>query len=188
MNILSELWERPWRSRIIPMLLVINLLGSIYGFYWYRSQLAATPWPLWPLVADSPMSTLLFALVLIMILAGWRWTGLQALAVITNIKYGLWTVLVIFHFWLGGGSVRPLELMLMLSHLGMALQGYLFLRPLRLGLTAAVLPALWLVVNDIVDYGFGLHPSLDTPDQWVYALLAALFMTAMGMLLLAVRR
>lgn len=167
------LWEDPYQDWFLATLVVINFLGSVYGYYWYYGQLLATPWFWWPFTPDSPLATTLFALALL--LALWRRESglLRLTAAVAVIKYGLWAMVIIADYWRSGAAVAPVEAGLWLSHLGMLVEGCLFLRhwpaaPWQFGLVA-----LWLVLNDIVDYGLGLHPYLFQPGQEGLALYTA---------------
>ncbi len=50
---------------ILVCLLIINILGTIYGYYWYRYQLEQTPFYFLPFVPDSPTASLFFVFVLL---------------------------------------------------------------------------------------------------------------------------
>lgn len=50
---------------VLLFLLVVNILGTIYGFIWYGDQLKETAPIFWPFVPDSPMASLFFVFVLI---------------------------------------------------------------------------------------------------------------------------
>jgi uncharacterized membrane protein YpjA len=76
----QEIWRFLWDKRFLSVLLLINILGSFYGYYWYRGQLAATNVLLWPFVPDSPLSTTLFSLVLVLYLLGKKSSLLSLLA------------------------------------------------------------------------------------------------------------
>lgn len=52
------------------LLLIINLLGTLYGYYWYKWQLVQTPLHFLPFVPDSPTASLFFVFVLIAFLKG----------------------------------------------------------------------------------------------------------------------
>lgn len=170
-------------------LLLINLLGSVYGYYWYRFQLAATPLYAWPFVPDSPLATTLFALALLVPPDARYGRPLRAAACAVCIKYGLWAMVVIGHYWWLGGRLTPTEAMLWLSHLGMAVQGLIFLLPLRPGTVTVTVVGLWLVLNDVLDYAAGLHPYLFAPGQELTAgLTAALLSGGLLLLLRGLRR
>lgn len=174
-----ELWENPRQGRFIKPLLAINFLGSIYGYIWYKGQLSETPAAVWLFVPDSPLATTFFALVMFLALYGICNNFLGALAFTACIKYGLWAVALITHYWYSGGEVRPEEAMLWLSHLGMALEGWIFLRFLRVTGGVAMGIVLWMGINDFVDYAGGLHPYLFMPGQLGLAAASALGLTFM---------
>lgn len=176
-NLWRELWKDPRRAKFTGPLLVINFLGSIYGYYWYKQQLSETPVTVWLFVPDSPLATTLFALAMALALCGIRSNLLGALAFTACIKYGLWAVALITHYWIAAGEIRLEEAMLWVSHLGMALEGWLFLRTLRITPGIAVGTALWMGINDFVDYTFELHPYLFMPGQLFLAALSAMVLT-----------
>lgn len=151
--------SRPW----VRGLLVINLLGSLYGFNWYAVQLGETPLRFWPVVPDSPLSTLLFSFVLLVILAGRRWPLLEGIAYLSMLKYGLWTVAVFSQYWLVHRQADFESIHLSLSHLGMAVEAAIFLRVYSPPLVWGALGFLWLLFNDYMDYGQGFHPRLPDP-------------------------
>lgn len=153
----------PHDARWVGLLVLVNGAGAIYGFRWYVAQLAATPLRLWPIVPDSPLSALLFAVYLAFRLFGRRTPWLGPLAQLATFKYGLWTVIV-----LGGYMLRTLQpqgelLLLIATHGAMALEAYLFMRadPARAPPLAAVFA--WLTFNDAYDYLGGTHPRLPDP-------------------------
>ncbi|MDN5344669.1 MAG: hypothetical protein PWQ18_780 [Clostridia bacterium] len=179
------LWEAPCQGWFLLTLIIINLLGSVYGYYWYREQLASTPLIWWPFTPDSPLATTLFALALLLALSRRGNNFLQLLAAMAVIKYGLWAMVVISDYWLAGARVTAVEAGLWLSHLGMAAEGYLFLRHWRATPWQLALVALWLAINDYVDYGLGWHPYLFMPGQENLAQIAAVGLSLALILYLA---
>lgn len=187
-KVLIDLISCPWQRRYALPLLLVNLAGSAYGYWWYHRQLAETPLFAWPLVPDSPFSTTLLAAALAASLAGARPAALAVVACAANVKYGLWAVLIISHYWWQGGSVAPVEVMLWLSHLGMAAQGIIFWRPLSYPLSAVLAAALWMLANDLADYLLGLHPYLFAPGQEPVAAGAAWCLSLATVMLLLLPR
>ncbi|BAD41536.1 DUF1405 domain-containing protein [Symbiobacterium thermophilum] len=155
-------------------LLVINFLGSLYGFYWYWPQLSQTPPARWFIVPDSPGATFLFAIWLGLLLAGvdWRSPGMQllgAVAFVSNMKYGLWTATVLPQAGMKYGWEFDF-VHLSLSHLGMWVQGFLFARHYRPGPAAAAVALAWMVVQDTVDYRLWMtHPTLPYQAEFAFA-------------------
>lgn len=180
-NWVGRLWGEfvndPWQPKFVIPLVIINFLGLLYGFYWYRNQLAVTPFYLWPLVADSPVSVVFFTAALIFQLAGRRNVFLTVLGSASVIKYGIWAAAVIGHFWLLRGGIDFVVFMIMVSHLGMALEGVIYLRRVACTVFAAAAAFAWLLLNDAVDYLGGIHPYLYFSGQFDFAMYAALALT-----------
>ncbi|BAF60906.1 MAG: DUF1405 domain-containing protein [Pelotomaculum sp.] len=185
-----DFWRNPWQARFMVPLVAINAAGSVYGYCWYRQQLAETPLYFWPFVPDSPLSTSLFALALAFRLAGAGGLLFPAVAFAVCIKYGIWAIALITHYWLGGGPAGLTEAVLWLSHLGMAVEGAAFLKPLRLNYGAILAAGAWMFFNDLMDYGAGLHPYLFAEGQAGLAVLSAVGLSVLitAFLLLAWRR
>lgn len=141
-------------------LFVVNLLGTIYGFIWYGNQLAETPVYLRVFVPDSPTGSGLFTLVLLTYLLGRHIPVLEALAGITNFKYGVWAVCIILGGWMMGNEVRWTDIMLIVSHAGMAIESVLYARFFKLSILPVGIAALWTLNNDFLDYVMNIHPWL----------------------------
>jgi len=172
-------------------LLVINFLGSLYGFYWYWPQLSQTPYTRWFIVPDSPGATFLLSIWLVLMLAGcdWRASGMQilgALAFVSNMKYGLWTAIVLPQAGVKYGWEFQF-VHLTLSHLGMWVQGLLFARHYRPAAPAAGLALAWMLVQDLVDYNLWMtHPTLPYQAEFAFARAVAVTLSAVwGTFLLA---
>ncbi|MEJ8544840.1 DUF1405 domain-containing protein [Brevibacillus borstelensis] len=161
---MSLLWEWFWQSLgkrwFLWTLLVVNLLGTIYGFIWYGNQLAETPAYLRLFVPDSPTGSGLFTLVLLTYLLGRNIPVLEALAGITNFKYGIWAVGIILAGWMMGNPVRGTDIMLLVSHTGMAAESVLYARFYKLSWLPVGITALWTLNNDFLDYVMDIHPWL----------------------------
>lgn len=178
------------------LLFWVNLVGSAYGFWWYRNQLAATPLRYWPVVPDSPGSTLLFTLFLGLLLArggrlgrrtgavtwlsGWP-ALLAAVAFASNMKYGLWTAIVLPQAGIVTGYWTFDHIHLSLSHLGMWAQGLLYLHFWRPTPVAALAAWAWLLVQDWLDYwAIHTHPTLPAEElepsvRWIAVALSLIW-------------
>jgi len=179
----------PWQVKYLRLILIINFFGSIYGYYWYAGQLAATDKRLWLFVPDSPLATTMLAIVLALSLIGFRKSLLTVVACTACIKYGLWAVIVIADAWLRGGQVHWEEVMLWVSHLGMAAQGLVYLwwevgaraergdMPFAGGVV--VFTAAWMGVNDFFDYYLDIYPYLYMKDQRLMAEVAVVLLTSL---------
>lgn len=163
---LKQLFSNP---RILWMLIIINFIGSIYGFYWYHEQLAATPWYLWPWVPDSPFSSLLFTLLLSLLLLKKYSPWFAVWANLSAIKYGVWAAIINLDFWRLSGHLYPENLMLTLSHLGMAGEGLIYLLLFPFSRKSVIWTAIWFVLNDSLDYFVGIHPYLFSEQQYTLA-------------------
>lgn len=153
---------------------VCNLLGTIYGYIWYEGQLQYT-WehhPRWQVVfvPDSPTASLFFTLSLLFLLFpsklsrlfGLR-TIIEGLAVVTSVKYGIWAVSMIFAGAYQGNTLVWQDWMLVASHLAMAVEVLLFIRFYKFGASMLIAAGTWTLLNDTVDYTFGVYPWLPEP-------------------------
>lgn len=145
------------RSNLV-LLLIVNFLGTIYGYYWYRFQLKATPFPLDLFVPDSPTASLFFCLVLIAFLLRTNWPLIEALAVTSLIKYGIWAVGMNIAAGLIGTPLEFGNYMLIVSHGCMAIEGLLFIPYYKIRPGHLVFAGIILVHNEIVDYIFHIMP------------------------------
>ena len=50
---------------MLYFLLICNLLGTVYGYIWYGSQMSATPWQFIPFVPDSPTASLFLCIAIL---------------------------------------------------------------------------------------------------------------------------
>jgi len=172
----------PFERGFLWSLVLINFLGSIYGFYWYRFQLAETPWYYLIFIPDSPLSSSLFTIALITIIMCKRSSWLELLAYFWVIKYGIWAVILNLDVN-NYGQFGFDNLMLTISHAGMAVEGFLFLRHLKYSVPQLLGIVLWLGINDYMDYVVGLHPWLFDPGQLGLAQSSAIGLSVLLVLL-----
>ena len=185
MNPIPERYAR-YYLEATPSLSVLvfgNAVLTLVGLRFYVDRgLAEVSTFLWPLFADSPTATALATLSFATLLPnlGRRARDapmnlplvyLHTLAFVWLVKYGLWTVVALN---LGFSAYFP-DLFgyfgVVLSHAGFVAEAYLIPR-YAVTTRGALATALCLsLVNDVVDYGFGLHPPLRCEPG---ALLAAL--------------
>lgn len=158
-------------------LALINILGSLYGFNWYARQLAATPWYLWSVVPDSPLSSLTFGIYLVFRLQGKPTPALAAFAQLSTFKYGAWSVIVLGGYILRTGDLDPELLLLITTHAGMALEAYLLMRADPAPRQWLLIIFAWLVVNDTFDYAVGTHPAVPDPAALPYIAVEAFALT-----------
>ncbi|NOU89399.1 DUF1405 domain-containing protein [Paenibacillus sp. LMG 31460] len=155
---------------------ISNLLGTIYGYEWYWAQMVDTiaNYPAWYVyfVPDSPTASLFFTLSIGFLLMDRSLDQqpnklyrairgfVEAFALITSFKYGIWAVAMI---WTGAWQGVPVGWdgwMLTGSHLAMAVEALLFVRWYRYRLTAIIIVAIWTFWNDFMDYERGIFPRL----------------------------
>ncbi|WP_221565178.1 DUF1405 domain-containing protein [Alkalihalobacillus sp. TS-13] len=151
---------------ILWMLLIINILGTIYGYIWYAEQLKMTPWYFLPFVPDSPTASLFFVFVLIAFLLGRNWPLIEALAAITLFKYGIWAVAMNFVGGYVSGSLTWVNFMLIFSHLGMAIEGLLYSPFYKIKRWHIYVAAVWVIHNEMIDYLFDMEPAYSVLDMY----------------------
>jgi uncharacterized membrane protein YpjA len=145
-------------KRFLIILFIINLLGTIYGYIWYESQLAITPDIFLIFVPDSPTASLFFTIFLLFFIFGRNIPYIEALGIITLFKYGVWAVVMNLLTLIIDGSLSPAGYMLMVSHGAMALQGLLYAPYYKIKLRHIAVAAIWTLHNDVIDYVFGMMP------------------------------
>ncbi|MFD3446094.1 DUF1405 domain-containing protein [Microbacteriaceae bacterium 4G12] len=148
------------------LLLIINTLGTIYGFIWYQYQLAETPPQFLLFVPDSPTASLFFMFVLLAFLLNKNWGLLEALAIVTLFKYGVWAVGMNILYLIMEGDIGFAGYMLIVSHGAMAIQGLLYAPFYRIKPWHLIVTAVWTLHNDIIDYVFRQMPQYGSLDQY----------------------
>lgn len=177
---LSFLWSKHLllHRSMLWLVFLINLGGTVYGYMWYWGQLVitASEEPLWylPFVPDSPTASLFFTLSIGWLLfdsyrgkdlimrkqSSWLRGFIEAFAIVTSFKYGIWAVTMIVAADLQGTPMVWQDWMLIGSHLGMAIEVLLYGRFYRYGLGAVGAVAVWALWNDYMDYEEGIFPYL----------------------------
>ncbi len=159
-------------------LLSINFIGSIYGFYWYQQQLSETPGLLKLFVPDSPTASTLFTLAVFFIIIKRPKPFITTWACAWLIKYGLWAVVINLHCLVIGGNYTFTNFHLTLSHLGMAIEGFLFMSKTNMNKYYIWIVIMLMLLNDVLDYGIGIHPWLFAKSQGKIAFASAILLTA----------
>ena len=96
MPTLRQLWELSLYQRsILVILLICNVLGTIYGFIWYGDRLLNTM-ALSNFVPDSPIASLFLCISICLIILNKQNSIIEGLAFVTLFKYGLWAVIMNF--------------------------------------------------------------------------------------------
>ncbi|AXH98878.1 DUF1405 domain-containing protein [Sporosarcina sp. PTS2304] len=154
----SQLWLVLSHKSFLWLLLFINIIGSVYGYDWYMWQLEITEPKFWIFVPDSPTATLFFSIAIIGWLLNRNFKLMEALALITLVKYGLWAVVMNLLTLMETGSIGGEGWMLIGSHFAMAVQGVLYLKNYRFTGWHVAIAAIWTLHNDVIDYVFGQMP------------------------------
>ncbi|ELK45321.1 DUF1405 domain-containing protein [Halobacillus sp. ACCC02827] len=145
------------RSFLI-LLFVVNLFGTIYGFIWYEPQLSITEPKFLLFVPDSPTASMFFTIFLGFYLFGRNVPYIEALALITLMKYGVWAVIMNILTMMEYGSLPWTGYMLIISHSAMAVQGVLYAPYYAIQLRHLAFAAVWTLHNDVIDYVFEQMP------------------------------
>lgn len=149
------------------ILLFVNILGTVYGYDWYRWQLVITEPKFWLFVPDSPTASLFFCFALIGWLIGKNFKLMEAFALITLVKYGLWAVVMNVLTLIETGSIGFVGWMLIVSHFAMALQAVLYIPFYKFKLGHITIAAIWTLHNDVIDYVFGQMPIYGNLMQYM---------------------
>ncbi|KIL33211.1 DUF1405 domain-containing protein [Bacillus subtilis] len=149
------LGQRP----MLILVLAINFLGTVYGYYWYLPQLLETPARFLIFVPDSPTATFFFLFVLLAFLMKRNAPFFEALALVTLVKYGLWAVAMNFLVLAVTGDLPWEGYMLIASHFAMAVQGVLYSPYFRFSFWHLAIAAVWTLHNDVIDYLFDMMPQ-----------------------------
>jgi uncharacterized membrane protein YpjA len=162
--LISKLYAILGNNQFLWMLLVINIFGTVYGYYWYVPQLVNTPAIFLPFVPDSPTASLFFVFVLIAFLLKTNWPLMEALAIVTLFKYGIWAVIMNLLVLNVTGNLHWTGYMLMASHLAMAIEGMLYAPYYRFKLWHLTFAAIIALHNEIIDYVFMMMPNYQQLD------------------------
>ncbi|WP_411953319.1 DUF1405 domain-containing protein [Alkalibacillus sp. S2W] len=152
--------------RLLLFLLIVNFFGTIYGYIWYEPQLEITSTVFIPFVPDSPTASLFFVIVLVGFLIGRHFSYMEALAMVTLFKYGVWAVIMNILTYFNGQEVGIMSLMLIVSHGAMAIQALLFAPFYKIEWRHLIVAAIWTLHNDIIDYVYGQMPMYSTLTEY----------------------
>lgn len=154
-------------KKFILLLFLINLFGTIYGYIWYIPQLSVTPDIFLVFVPDSPTASLFFTIFLLFFLFNRNVPYIEALGLVTLVKYGTWAVVMNLLTLIVEGSLSPAGYMLMLSHAGMAVQGLLYAPYYKIKMRHLVVAGIWTLHNDVIDYVFEMMPTYSSLSQYM---------------------
>ena len=160
--------------RFVWLVVLVNLGGTAFGFYYYSQQFAATPVELWPFVPDSPMGTLFIAIALALWAVGRPNEYANAFALFGCIKLGAWTPYVLLAFFPAWDYLGwPMYNFLFWSHCAMVVQAFVLHRIAEFPVRAVALATAWYTVDLVVDYfywplGVPTHTTIPVSrfDPW----------------------
>ena len=150
----------------LVLLFIINLFGTIYGYIWYGSQLKVTEPIFYLFVPDSPTASLFFTIALAGWIFGKNFKLIEALAVVTLVKYGVWAVVMNLLTLVETGELSPQGWMLVASHGLMAVQAILYANRYKYTYVHVVIAAVWTLHNDVIDYVFGQMPHYNVINNY----------------------
>lgn len=168
------------------LLLVVNLLGTAYGYYWYNWQLEITEPIFLIFVPDSPTASLFFSIALLGWLFGRHFKLIEALALITLVKYGLWAVVMNIWTQVETGPIGFVGWMLVVSHFAMAVQAVLYISKYRFTWVHLLIAAIWTIHNDVIDYVFGQMPIYRSLSEHTLVIGYFTFWLSIACILLAI--
>ncbi|MBD7986204.1 DUF1405 domain-containing protein [Sporosarcina sp. Sa2YVA2] len=157
-SLMTRMWLILSHKSFLWILLFVNLLGTVYGYDWYMWQLKITDPIFLIFVPDSPTASLFFTLAILGWLIGRNFKLMEALALITLVKYGLWAVVMNLLTLMETGSIGWVGWMLIISHFAMAVQALLYIPFYRFGFIHIVIAGVWTLHNDFIDYVFEQMP------------------------------
>lgn len=162
-----KFWYFITHRSFLWLLFLVNLFGTIYGYIWYEGQLSKTEPIFYIFVPDSPTASLFFTIAVFGWLMGKHFKLMEALALITLVKYGVWAVAMNFLTLYETGYLSPAGWMLVCSHGLMAVQAILYMPKYRFTYGYVVIGAVWTLHNDVIDYLFGQMPIYRVINQYV---------------------
>lgn len=154
-------------KKFLLLLFLVNLFGTIYGYIWYGYQLAITPDIFLIFVPDSPTASLFFTIVIFFFLLKKNVPYIEALAIISLFKYGVWAVVMNIFTLIVDGTIGWQGYMLIASHGAMAIQGLLYAPYYRIKLRHIMVASVWTLHNEIIDYVFGMMPIYSSLNEYM---------------------
>jgi uncharacterized membrane protein YpjA len=153
-------------------LVLVNALAMLVGVRFYVETMPEVHTFLWPFYLDSPAAVFLMTASLVTLFANLGnplddvahnrvLAYLHTLAFVWLVKYGLWTVVAIhLGFWEYFPSLNDYWF-IVITHLAFVLEAYLIPHYGKTTPGALALALGLLLLNDLLDYGFGYHPPLE---------------------------
>lgn len=184
--------------RLAWLVVAINLVGTAFGFWYYRFQFTMTPVVMWPFVPDSPLATLFIACSIALWKLDRNSEVVNMFAFFGCIKLGLWTPYVLLAFFPAWAGLHPAMFnFLFWSHLAMVVEAFVIHRYSTFPGWAIGVALTWYTVDLVVDYFYPIvgqphHTALPVADSvpWLSVTpqltLTALEVAAAGAVLITV--
>lgn len=170
---------------VLLALFIVNVAGTLYGYWWYESQLVDTPAHFLIFVPDSPTASLFFCIFLYFFLQGKNVPYIEALGMVTLFKYGIWAVMMNLLTLVVEGELVWQGYMLIASHGAMALQGLLYAPFYKIKLRHLFVAAVWTLHNDVIDYVYGMMPRYSSLNVYMEHIGYFTFWLSMASILVA---
>jgi uncharacterized membrane protein YpjA len=151
------------RRKLILFLIISNFLGSVYGWYYYRYQLAESQIVFWPLITDCPNASLFFTISAVLIVLNLRNDAFLFFSSTNMLKYGIWTMtILIFH---RDFFFAPERLLLysgiFVTHFIIFIESFLISAEIeKVSPQAIMISTAWFLLNDFSDYFLNTHPYI----------------------------
>ncbi|QIH78494.1 DUF1405 domain-containing protein [Macrococcoides canis] len=154
-------------KKFLIFIILCNIVGTIYGYYWYLGQLKQTKWYFMPFVPDSPTASLFLVIALTAIVWNRHLPLIEVLAFVTLIKYGVWAVVMNILVFITLDEVTAMGMMLIISHAIMAIQALLFVPLFRASLLSIGIASIWVFHNDVIDYVYMQYPVYSMLSDYI---------------------
>ncbi|RHW39304.1 DUF1405 domain-containing protein [Lysinibacillus yapensis] len=162
----AQIWFLLQHRSFLVLLFIINFLGTIYGYIWYESQLSRTAPQFLIFVPDSPTASLFFSIAVLGWIFGKHFKLMEALALVTLVKYGVWAVAMNLLTLAEAGSIGWSGWMLIASHGLMAVEAILYMGKYKFEMVHLVIAAIWTLHNDVIDYIYGQMPTYSVINEY----------------------
>ncbi len=150
-------------QNLIKFLILVNLAGTIYGWYYYKFQLMASNPLLWPLITDCPNASFLFAVAAYLIYSRRKKDDFSFFASANMVKYGIWTMAILIYHrdYFFAPERYLLYSAIFVTHFFLVLEAI----PLKnsissVGEKGLAITLAWLLANDFFDYVVETHPYI----------------------------
>jgi len=140
-------------KKFLLLLVLINFLAGFYSISYYFSQLSQTNPFLWLFVIDCPLYAIIFGIVLLLKIKEKKLEWLFFISIVGNIKYGLWTIFVLFQ-----ANMLFAYPLLLIGHILLVFEVIVLYKKYVFKLKHLILGLIWFILNDFSDYVLLTHP------------------------------